>query len=365
MADERTTSRRWTRGLLVFLYACATLQFIRYYCKSTDFYLNMSAYLTGHERLPFQERVLPILFLRPMFNSRWVMSHMAHSNGAFTPSLGPVYIISLLAIAIAGIYAQKLYQLVSSRQTLSFLVYPIFLFAVMWSYVIHSEADFSYPYDLPSLAFFTAGLYYIYKRSFLGVFFVILIGTFNRETTLFLIAIYVLDSATRPTLIARKSTIPALRVETTNIRERFDFSLISWPRVAFLCVIWAAIKLTLAHHFANNSTAEDFLRIQYNLSRLSPRLLPALLNICGYTLPLALIFCNRIKPMRYQNYLFVLLIWLPIMFCSGVLLETRIYGELCSFAAVALVLIAEESIPKHAQSLQVDDEEETFEQLAA
>lgn len=357
--------RRLEKVVLVLLYGCATLQFVRYYCKTTDFYLNMSAYLTGHERLPFQERVLPIFFLRPMYNSRWLMERMAHSNGAFTPGLGPVYVISLLSILIAGIYTQKLYGLVTSRRTLSFLVYPIFLFAVMWSYAIHSEADFSYPYDLPSLAFFAAGLYYIYKRSYWGIFVVVLVGTFNRETTLFLIVIYVLDSASRTVLAARSKLEGDLLSARGNLLlGRFDLRLVSWTKVAALGTVWVSIKLFLAHRYANNSTAEDFLRIGYNLERLSVRLLPAMLNICGYTLPLVVIFSSRIRNVRYQNYLLVLLVWFPIMFCSGVLLETRIYGELCSFAAVALVLIAEESVTQVRQSA-VEEQRETREQVAA
>jgi hypothetical protein len=341
---KETMPKKYMSAVLVFLYGCATLQFIRYYCKSTDFYLNMTAYLTGRERLPFQERVLPILLLKPMYSSQWLMGHLAHRNGAFTPELGPVYALALVAVLIAGIYTQKLYGLVSSRHSLSFLVYPIFLFAVMWTYAIHSEADFAYPYDLPGVAFFAAGLYYIYKRSYAGLFLVILIGTFNRETTLFLIGIYVIDSASRAVLSPRMSSQPNMMLSgSTGLKDRFDLRLVSWGRVAVLAVIWASIKLLLTHHFARNSNDENFLRIEYNLRRLNPRLLPALLNICGYTLPLVLLFYKRLKPIRFQNYLWIVAAWLPIMFCSGVLVETRIYGELCPFAAVALVLIIEES----------------------
>ena len=339
--------KKYVSWLLVFLYGCATLQFVRYYCKTTDFYLNMSAYLSGHERLPFQERVFPIALLRPMFRSQWLMGHMAHSNGAFTPELGPFYLLSLVSVAIAGIYTQRLYNLVSARHSLSFLVYPIFLFATMWSYAIHSEADYSYPYDLPSVAFFAAGLYYIYRRSYAGLFLVVLIGTFNRETTLFLIALYGIDSASRAVMSPRLASAVRLP-ERRPLRwlGRFDLKLVSWPRVAALGIVWLSIKLLLAHRFAANSNAENFLRIDYNLARLSPRLLPALLNICGYTIPLIVVFCRSLKPARFQNYLWILPVWFAIMFCSGVLVETRIYGELCPYAAVALVLIMEEYIAR-------------------
>jgi hypothetical protein len=317
--------RKSVIAAILLLYGCATLQFIRFYSESTTFYLNMPAYLAGHERLPFQERVLPILFLKPLTDSQWVMHRVAHAQGAFTPQRGPFYLLSFIAFVVAAIYTQRFYNLVTSRKLLAFLVFPVFLFAVMWTYSIHSEADFSYPYDLPSVAFFAAGLYYIYARRYLPLVLIIIAGTFNRETTLFLIGIFVLDAATQ---------------EAT---QRLNLRLVPWLRVALLLIIWLAIKLSLAHHFAGNDASESYLRLNDNLHQLRPRLLPALLNICGYTVPLVLLFHRRLYPLRFRNYLWILPFWFGVMFCSGVIVETRIYGELCSFSAIALVLIMERS----------------------
>ena len=319
------------------LYTFALLQFVRYYVNSTVFYLDMHKYLHGQERLPFQERVLPILFLRPLSESPWMMHHLVHANSAVNAARAPFYLLSLISLLIASIYAQRLYTALSTRRTFSFLVFPVLLFVVTWTYVIHSEADYSYPYDFPSLAFFTAGLYYLYRRQYLPLFLVVLLGTFNRETTLFLIGLYFIDSAT---------------VVDSNGHEtsRFDLRLISWPRLALLCFTWIAIKLSLKHIFAGNNTSESFLRISDNFHELKPRLLPALLNICGYTVPLVVIFRRRIASIRFRNYLWILPLWFAVMFCSGVLLETRIYGELCSYCAVALVLMMEDFLPLSASS---------------
>ncbi len=306
-----------------FLYACAALQFIRFYVRSTTSYLNMSLYLSGRERLPFQERVFPILILKPLTDSAWVRTHFAHATGVFTLERGPFYLLSLIAFVVAAIYTQRLHDSLTEKGVLRALVFPVFLFAVMFTYAIHSEANFSYPYDLPSLAFFTAGLFYLYQRRFVPLFFIILAGTFNRETTLFLIALYVIDAAT-----AERST-------------RFDLRRVPWGRVALLAVVWLAIKLALAHRFAGNDASESFLRVHDNLRQLRPRLLPALLNVCGYTLPIVLVLRQWLFPIRFRNYLWVVPLWFAVMFCSGVLVETRIYGELCSFSAVALVLVLE------------------------
>ncbi len=327
-----------TEVFLAVLYFCATLQFVRYYSKSTTFYLNMSAYLSGHERLPFQERVLPIFIIRPLVHSPWIARHFVHSNGMYTADRGPLYVISLVAILIAGVFVQKLYDRVSEAKTLRFLVYPLFLFAIMWSYSIHNEADFSYPYDMLSVAFFAAGLYFIYMRRFWPLVLIVLVGTFNRETTLFLIGIYVLDAASRP-LTGIRARLP----------ERFSLRLVPWARVALLGCIWLMIKLVLARRFAHNDSSENYVRVWENVGRLKPRLWPALLNVCGYMLPVVFLLRRYLAPARFANYLYIFPLWFAVMFYTGVIVETRVYGELCSFVAVALTVIIERYLEECAQ----------------
>ena len=98
----------------------------------------------------------------------------------------------------------------------------------------------------------------------------------------------------------------------------------------------------MAYHFRHNDNSENFVRFGYNAVRFKVRLMPALLNLCGYLLPVALLYWSRIRPARFGNYILILAVWLPIMCYTGVLLETRIYGELCSWTAIALTLLAEE-----------------------
>lgn len=312
---------------VVFLYACAALQVIRYYCKSTIFYLNVNAYLSGTERLPFQKRVLPAGLMWMIQHSRW-FAKLGRSNTVLTPQLGAFYLISLFAFIAAAIYAQKLYDAVSEHHTLPLLVFPTLLFTVIWTYCIHLEANYSYPYDMLSLAFFTAGLYYIYRRRYFPLLLVLLIGTLNRETTLFLIVIYILDAASKDG--ARGAYL-----------RQFRWRQVPWIRVLVLVAIWSGIELALAHRFAHNDRSEDYVRIVENLGRLRPRMIPALLNICGYSIPLVLLFHRSLRPQRYANYLWVFPVWFGVMFYAGVIIETRIYGELCSFSSVALVLIVE------------------------
>lgn len=331
------------RAAVIFLYACALLQFVRFYVKSTTFYLSLPLYMAGTERLPFQERILPAVLFRPILHSPWMMQRFANAHGIIKPELVPFYMLSLLSCVIIAVYTQKLYNMLSVRRSLRALVFPVLLFTLVWTYVLHVEANYSYPYDLPSVAFFTAGVYFIYARRFSALFLVVLIGSFNRETTLFLIGIYVLDAASAPSSLddGMKTEMPR---GFAALRSRFDVRAIPWTRVALLSAVWLAIKIGLAHHFEHNDASENFLRVSYNLNRIGLRLLPALLNLCGYSIPLVVLFWSSLRQRRFANYFFILIPWFVIMFCAGVLIETRIYGELCSLSAVALVLLLENRV---------------------
>ena len=344
MPSKKTlfTAFRW------ILYACAILQFVRYYVVSTTFYLSMPRYLAGQERLPFQERVLPILLMWPINHSVFFMHRVSHRRGGFDapsasdPQTIAFYLLSLVSFSVASYLVWRLYRVLTHSGALSYLVFPAFMVLTLWTYVVHIDANFSYPYDLPSLAFFTAGLLAIYTRHFWPLAAILLVGTANRETTLFLIGLYILDAASRD--------IPESVLERTNghlaLRERFSLRQVPWPRAILLFVLWLAVKLPLAYHFRHNDNSENFVRIATNLGRLKPRLWPTLLNICGYLLPIVIIFRSRLRPLRFANYLYILPFWFMVMFYTGVILETRIYGELCSYTAVAVVLLLEDHVAR-------------------
>ena len=334
---------RASRSLALFkwvMYTVASLQFLRVYLYSTISYLNLPAYLSGHERLPFQERVLPVFFLDLFYKSPWIMGHiMTHGRGAFSKSSGPFFFFALLSLAACCFFLLKLYDAVSPTGTLRVLVYPFFLVTVMLTYSNHLEQNYSYPYDFAAIAFFTAGLYFIYTRRFLPLLLVMALGTLNRETTLFLIGIYALDAATVEDRGAQDAAKPS-----SPIWKRLSPAQISWPRLLLLAAVWICVKLLLAHLFRNNDRSEDYVRIRENFGRLVPRLIPEILNICGYLLPVVWVLRSYIRPLRFGNYIYILPVWIAVMFYAGIVVEVRVYGELCSYAVIACVLLLEQKV---------------------
>ncbi len=333
------------------LYGCATLQFIRYYVVVTTFYLDMPRYLEGRERLPFQERVLPIFLMWPINHSAFLMRHLAHPKGGFddpsaaTSETLAFYIVSLVSFSIAAFLVNRLYRLLTITGTLSVLVFPSFLVLCLWTYVVHVDANFSYPYDFPSLAFFAGGLLAIFTRRYVPLLVIMFVGTMNRETTLFLIIIYVLDA------ISIMPPNVELRQGYISPRERFALRQMPWLRATFLLAIWLSVRLTIYHHFAHNDNSENYVRLRENLGRIRLRLFPTLFNICGYVLPIVFILRRQLRPLRFASYLYVLPFWIGVMFYTGVVLETRVYGELCSFTAIAVVLLLENHVASHKASV--------------
>ncbi len=337
------------RLFLAFTYVlsiCAILQFVRYYVVSTYFYLDMPRYLAGKERLPFQERILPIFLMWPINHSAFLMRHLTHPRvGVFTPSAATpqtaaFYVVSLVSFTLACVLTVWLYRTVTQSGLLGMLVLPVFMVLTLWTYVVHIDANFSYPYDMPSLAFFTGGLLAIYKRAYLPLAAIMLFGTMNRETTLFLVGIYLLDAASRQ---RAEATAP---VSGIPFAERFAWKQVPWGRAILLLALWLGVKLTIYHHFAHNDNSENFVRLWGNLGRLRPRLWPTLLNICGYALPLVVLLRAHLRPLRFANYLYILPLWLALMLYTGVILEARIWGELCSYTAVAVVLLLEDFVAR-------------------
>jgi hypothetical protein len=313
-------------------YVLATVQVVRFY-MTTEPGINIETYLQGTTPLPFQKRYLPAILIKGMLHIPPLVHFLlSHHLALASPALGCTLILAGISLGIAGYFCIKLYRAVSPPRTLELLVYPLFLATVLVSYAVHVERNTNLPYDFPSLAFFTAGLYVIYTRKFLPLFFIVLVGTLNRETTLFLIVIYVLDCA----------SVQVSAENRTWWRERLRFSQIPWLRVFLLCLAWVVVEGALSYHFAGNDRRHAHIRISENLHRLKPENWPVLLNICGYLLPFVLVLQPAIRPARFGNYSLVAPLWIAVMICYGVITETRIYGELVPYITVATVLLLEQ-----------------------
>jgi hypothetical protein len=333
MASYPALRKQLLTILIWVTYILGTLQVVRFYMTSEPGVV-MDDYLQGTTMLPFQKRYLPAIIIRYMLRIPPLVHFLIKHHVVLTPpARGCSFILSTFSLALAGYLAVRLYRHVYPQGRLAPLVYPLLLVCAVLSYAVHVERNTYLPYDMPSLAFFTGGLLCIYTRRFWPLLLVILVGTVNRETTLFLIVVFLLDAASIP--------------ETETIsrwRDRFRLRQVPWLKVLMLFVAWLVPEMILSHMFAGNDRSQNYIRIVENLPRLKISFWPGLLNVCGYMLPFIVLLHTTIRPRRFGNYALVAFPWFVTMCVWGVLTETRIYGELVSYTTVAAILLIEQYI---------------------
>jgi hypothetical protein len=330
---------RWFIRLTLLM---ASVQFIRCYIIQTYKFLDLPQYAAGLERMPFQGRMLM------MFPLRWAQ----HSPLLLRLTSGPaplfsspddlvISVIGFLSVLITGVLITKLYRRVSPDALFPWMPYALMLVFLASNYLLHSPLIILYPYDLPSVAFFTAGVYCIYTRRFWALLPVFMLGCFNRETMLFLIPLFIIDAV----------------VEGERDSWKHLKKISTLAQIATLGAVWLAIHLYIQHRFRGNhgefypqtwDPAATHRRLNL-LYLLEPKFWPQLLNACAYTLPFLLLLRRYILPLRLRAYVVVLPLWAATMAVFGLWPETRIYGELSGLAALLATLLLEGYITRRLQ----------------
>jgi hypothetical protein len=152
------------------------------------------------------------------------------------------------------------------------------------------------------------------------------VATLNRETTLLLLPLYVLNGAVEQGRFAWRRVVnaPTLAV------------------VVPLAAFWIGWQIVVRHTFAQNPS-EFYPRLDWNLKSLAaPLAWPQLLSAGGYLLLFVLAMRRRIVDPRLRAWLWIVPVWLVFMFVYGILIETRVFGELIPLIVCASAVIVEE-----------------------
>lgn len=153
--------------------------------------------------MPFQGRCLMMLPMRWAHGSRvlhWLTYPFAFSHFWFPRPVQPEVMvqaaINIVCLLLAGWFTTRIYQASSRRRLLTPMVYPLLLVVCGATYMMHTVQNFRFIYDLPSLAFFSAAMYLLYFRRHWSLFVTLfLIATINRETTLLLLPLFMINEA--------------------------------------------------------------------------------------------------------------------------------------------------------------------------
>jgi hypothetical protein len=110
--------------------------------------------------------------------------------------------------------------------------------------------------------------------------------------------------------------------------------------------LWIVWRILIGNFFAHNAS-EFYPRIDWNLKSLVvPQAWPQLLSACGYLLLFVVVMRRRIIDSRLRAWLWILPVWFAFMFIFGILIETRVFGELIPLVVCGTSLIVEETLIK-------------------
>ncbi len=207
--------------------------------------------------------------------------------------------------AMRGMAASSLFALM--------LPFQFFLPAVRWYYC----------YDIAAIAFFTLGLAALLKKNWTLFYVVFVLGTFNRETTAFLVLIYLLAYVGRD-----------------NWKQLGAHALAQ-------TMIWVVIKTWLwsVYHNADATYADsldlykDSVAHNLRLFAEDPNLWITLASNWAFLWIPALAGWPRIGHPFVRRALWIVPVFVGVMFYVGELAELRIYSELIPIIAAAALLV--------------------------
>ncbi|HEV2646352.1 MAG TPA: hypothetical protein VGU46_08330 [Acidobacteriaceae bacterium] len=325
LADEgisRVAAVPTHRALPVVLFLFAAILIGRSIPQQSDWQWWFANYENWRGYMPFQGRCLMV----PILHWAALSPMMIHLAVIFKQScLGPdnlmlefVDVLSILGTGAITIRLRKQFAPVSLFPWLApFLV----LWGVACTYAIRYESRFYMPYDLPALFFFSVGLLACVERRVLLFLAVLVVGTYNRETTIFLVPIWL----------------------CCNWREAKQEKLKLWATPLLGALIWLLVKLHI-RHFTHGAASGLGITLNWRIMLL-PHHWPQNASIAGFVIwPVLFFFSKLVRDRRLK------LVWfgyIPIVFIAlvcGWWNETRIFGELIPLVAVTAAIEFEQYI---------------------
>ena len=326
-------SSQWnTVGWLVFVFLMC-LHFTFSYNAIPD-YLDLNSYTRGLSPLPYQYRMLPVFVFRLLVDRPFILRLAHHAPRHFD---SPHQIVQL-GLALVSMVGTVLATCGTLRRLTGDWVFARW-FSLLTVYMAYFNLapiwglSYSYPYDTPSLFFFSLGMYLIVSERLVLYYVMLPFAIVNRETACFLILFF---------LIWRGR---ALRERLGPLSARAAGALAAHGLVQ--TTIWLGLRRYQFYLFAKNPVDSRVggalirQKLQFNLHELvKPQQWPVLLSCCGFLLPALWLQRRWIKNSGVAWSCAVILpLWFVGMMLVGVVTEIRVFSECTTFVVPALALI--------------------------
>ena len=286
------------------------------YAVGTISYVDLADYQNGLARLPFQYRVLTSWLLHGLVRVPGFADLARQLPLPFQqPEVLALTLVNLGAVTLVTEIVRRIIEIYVDDYVLSRVFCFLMPFSMYFSYVaLANSYKLSFPYDIPNLPIFAACLYAIFRNKVGRLHVLFFIACLSRETSVFLVVIYLLWHMHRP------------------VRNLASVVM----HACIMLAILAVTKYVLFGIYAGNPMEHGSrisgiftLRFQQNLEYLTqPQYWPNLFSSFGF-LWIILALCYRYVPdPALRRTLWVVVPWTGTMFVVGVLTEVRIFGEL-------------------------------------
>jgi hypothetical protein len=299
---------------------------------------DYSLYAYGKVDYPYRSRVL----------MSWVYcaglyllhSHLPSDTAGPDPQFfahrGPLYYTQTATMVVALLVAtwairRSIEWFLGDNSPFVWLSFLLFIM-VDYNCLLIGDLRVQGPYDVPSLAFFALGLVAILKRNRFLYYTAFVVGTFNRETTLFLPGFFLLAQ-----LRADLSLLPAIR----RIR------LWAVVEVAAQIAVWKATRM-FCDHLVGKGLLRPREELPLNLHYLTtPPHYVTLLSVFGFLWIPFWIYYRQIPSIYLRRCALLTIPWMLIMIMVGDLLELRIHLEWVPYFTLCLTLILSRYVSFH------------------
>ncbi|MGI4829170.1 MAG: hypothetical protein ACRYFU_13405 [Janthinobacterium lividum] len=330
----QSLSGRLRAYLPLVLTISINIQFAIHYAWKGFPFLDLVLFTGELVPLPYQGRILTAWIFQQTADRASVVQAVASHAAKLPPGLRSPFVLVELVLVFISLLAASLACRATVRLLgggIAFADWTLLLIPAMMIYLTFFESYgfYAIPYDLPSLAFFSIGIWLVVAQKRLILLPVFVLGTLNRETYIF-ITFFMLLYPAYAAISQRRSAIQGLR-----------------PALPFAVVqiaCWIGVRFWVLHRFSAAIPGEAqhgfVLQVTGNLHSLAnPLQWPALVDLAALlALPLALGWRWIADRAFAQAAATIVVFWAVGMFLVGVFLEIRIFTELVSFVAPCIAM---------------------------
>jgi hypothetical protein len=285
------------------------------------------AVATGHISIEYRPRLLT----RYVYQLTYHEFHdqpPAFAHGVMSAQEMTIFLIAFVSILTIVFMTWASIGVVLGKASPTRWLSLLTIYMCFYQYMLTPQIRPQFPYDLPAVAAFALALYAMLTRNRWMFYAVILVASFNRETTFFLPPMFlILELDTALPLLAAVRKIKLWRWAEAALQLFLCVAIVHWCNVYTHAVLGPTFALPKNIHFV-----------------LSPQHWSTLLSIYGFLWVPYVVYFRRIGNVNLQRVALLFPFWFVAMAWKADLLEIRVQSEWIPYLTLCLALIIRNSL---------------------